>query len=130
MCLPPLRSSPSTALARTLLALIVLAALSTPLASCSIRRYVARSAANALTSGPDTYGTDEDPELVRDALPFGLKTMESLLAVVPDHEGLLLTLCQGYTTYAFAFVQSEGDLLVNSDYAKAQTLHERALKLD
>jgi hypothetical protein len=77
----------------------------------------------------DVYGTDDDPELVRDALPFGLKTMESLLAVVPDHEGLLLTLCKGFTMYSNAFVQAEGDLLVNSDYTRATQLHERALKL-
>jgi predicted anti-sigma-YlaC factor YlaD len=100
------------------------------LGSCSINKFVVGKVANSLTSGPDVYGTDEDPELVRDALPFGLKTMESLLAVIPGHEGLLLTLCRGYTTYAYAFVQSEGDLLVNSDYAKSQALHERALKLD
>jgi predicted anti-sigma-YlaC factor YlaD len=55
--------------------------------------------------------------------------MESLLAVVPDHEGLLLTACKGYTQYSYAFVQSEGDLVVNSDYAKATALHERAFKL-
>jgi hypothetical protein len=95
-----------------------------------VKRFVARNVANSLTSGPDVYGTDEDPELIRDALPFGLKTMESLLAVVPDHEGLLLTLCKGYTTYSYAYVQSEGDLCVNSDFAKSQALHARALKLD
>jgi hypothetical protein len=112
------------------LLLITCAALPVLLGACSIRRFAVRTVANSLTSGPDVYGTDEDPELVRDALPFGLKTMESLLAVVPDHQGLLLTLCKGYTTYAFAFVQSEGDLLVNSDYARSVTLHQRALKLD
>lgn len=96
---------------------------------CSIKRLAVKSVANSLTSGPDVYGTDDDPELIRDALPFGLKTMESLLAVIPDHEGLLLTACKGYTQYAYAFVQSEGDLLVNSDYARSQELHERAFKL-
>jgi predicted anti-sigma-YlaC factor YlaD len=112
-----------------LLAALALA-LALSLASCSIQKFAVKSVANSLTKGPDVYGTDEDPELVRDALPFGLKTMESLLAVVPDHEGLLLTLCKGYTTYAFAFVQSEGDLVVNSDWARSQVLHTRALKLD
>ena len=95
-----------------------------------MRQYAFRTVANSLTTGPDVYGTDDDPELVRDALPFGLKTMESLLSVVPEHQGLLLALCKGYTTYAFAFVQSEGDLIVNSDYARSVALHERALKLD
>ncbi len=127
MTVPP-RTAP--ALARALLALTAVALAVAPLGSCSIRRYVARNVANSLTQGPDVYGTDDDPELIRDALPFGLKTMESLLAIVPDHEGLLLTLCKGYTTYAYAYVQSEGDLLVNSDYAKSKALHERALKLD
>ena len=88
-----------------------------------------RSVANSLTSGPDVFGTDDDPELVRDALPFGLKTMESLLATLPEHEGLLLTLCKGYTQYAYAYVQSEGDVLVSSDYARATALHLRAFKL-
>lgn len=88
-----------------------------------------KSVANSLTSGPDVYGTDDDPDLIADALPFGLKTMESLLQVVPDHQGLLLALCKGYTSYSFAFVQSEGDLVVNSDYAKSVQLHDRAYKL-
>ena len=114
---------------RLALALLVLLALPLALSSCSIKRWAVRSVANTLTSGADVYGTEEDPELVRDALPFGLKTMESLLAVVPDHEGLLLTLCKGFTQYSYAFVQAEGDLLVNSDYARATHLHERALKL-
>lgn len=110
--------------------LFVLAVLAPVLSGCSLKRMAVKSVANSLTSGPDVYGTDDDPELIKDALPFGLKTMESLLAVIPDHEGLLLTLCKGYTQYAYAFVQSEGDLLVNSDYAKATELHERAYRLD
>jgi tetratricopeptide (TPR) repeat protein len=96
---------------------------------CSIRRFALNGVANSLTSGPDVFGTDDDPELIGDALPFGLKTMESLLAALPKHEGLLVTLCRGYTQYAYAYVQSEGDLLVNQDYARATALHERAFRL-
>ncbi|MDM7973915.1 MAG: TRAP transporter TatT component family protein, partial [candidate division Zixibacteria bacterium] len=114
---------------RALLALFVLLALPLLLSSCSVKRWAVRNVANSLAGGVDVYGTDEDPELVGDALPFGLKTMEGLLAVVPDHEGLLLSLCRGFTSYANAYVQSEGDLLVNTDYARAAALHQRALKL-
>lgn len=99
------------------------------LPGCSVKRLALKSVANSLTQGPDVYGTDDDPQLVHDALPFGLKTMESLLATLPEHEGLLITSCKGYTQYAYAFVQSEGDLLVNSDYARSSELHERAFKL-
>lgn len=113
-----------------LLVLFLLAGFVLPaLSGCSIRRMALKGVANSLTTGPDVFGTEEDPELVRDALPFGLKTMESLLQALPEHEGLLLTLCKGFTQYAYAYVQSEGDLLVNTDYAKATALHERAYKL-
>jgi predicted anti-sigma-YlaC factor YlaD len=88
-----------------------------------------KSVANSLTSGPDIFASDDDPELVRDALPFGLKFMESLLSMVPDHEGLLLTCCRGYTQYAFAFVQADADAVEGTDRARAAELRERALKL-
>ena len=108
------------------LLLIALTAFST---SCSMKRMVANGVGNALSSGPDVFGTDEDPELVRDALPFGLKSMESLLLTVPRHRGLLLTVCKGFTEYAAAFVQMEADRIEVGDYARANEMRERALKL-
>jgi tetratricopeptide (TPR) repeat protein len=127
---PRARRAPRDVLAAPALrvALVLLLALSAG-TGCSIRRYALKGVANSLTSGPDVFGTDDDPDLIRDALPFGLKTMESLLAALPTHEGLLVTLCKGYTQYAYAFVQSEGDLLVHQDYARATALHDRAWRL-
>jgi predicted anti-sigma-YlaC factor YlaD len=90
----------------------------------------ARMAANALTSGGDTYASDDDPELVRDAVPFGLKTMESVLASDPKNESLLLSLCSGYTQYAYAFVAADADA---ADFAgrlaEAKQLRARARRL-
>lgn len=60
-------------------------------------------------SGPGTLGTDDDPELVRDAAPFGLKTMESVLQSQPKHVGLLTSLTSGFTQYGYAFVQQDAD---------------------
>ncbi|GEJ55809.1 TRAP transporter TatT component family protein [Anaeromyxobacter diazotrophicus] len=66
--------------------------------------------ADALSSGSSrTYAEDDDPELVRQAVPFGLKTMEGLLERHPDHEGLLTALAGGFTQYAYAFVQADAD---------------------
>jgi len=90
---------------------------------------VANGIGNSIANGPDIFGTDDDPELVRDALPFGLKTMESLLQTVPRHRGLLLTVCKGFTEYAAAFVQMEADRIEPTDYAGATRMRERALKL-
>ena len=106
------------------LGLIVLLALTT---SCA--HYIAGKVGNSIANGPDVYGTDNDPELVRDAVPFGLKTMESLLQTVPRHRGLLLATCRGFTQYAGAFVEQEADRIEPTDYAQASEMRERALKL-
>jgi tetratricopeptide (TPR) repeat protein len=108
---------------------VLLAALAAGLTSCSIKKMAVKSVANSLTSGPDVFGTDEDPQLIRDAIPFGLKTMESLLETVPRHRGLLLSLCRGFTQYGAAFVQSDADDIEATDYGKATEMRDRALKM-
>jgi len=97
--------------------------------SCSINKMATRSVANSLTSGPDVFGTDDDPELIREAVPFGLKTMESLLQTLPKHRGLLLGLCRGFTQYGAGFIQPDAQAIEAADYARATVIRERALKL-
>jgi predicted anti-sigma-YlaC factor YlaD len=93
---------------RPLLALLSLAVTVPALSGC---RSVALSAgANAVAQSGSTYAADDDPELVRDAVPFGLKTMEGLLAQKPRHEGLLTALASGFTQYGYAFVQQPAEL--------------------
>ena len=89
----------------TRLALVAALAL---LSSGCIRSFATGVVADAL-SGPGTLGTDDDPELVRDAAPFGLKTMESVLQSQPTHVGLLTSLASGFTQYGYAFVQQDAD---------------------
>ena len=115
--------------ARALASLALLGLALVVLPGCSMRDLALNGVANSLTSGPDVFSSDEDPELIREALPFGLKTMESLHAALPQHEGLMVSLCRGFTSYSYAYVQSDADLLVNSDYARATAMHERAYRL-
>ena len=98
-------------------------------AGCSIKRMAIDGLADALGGTGDVFASDEDPELIREATPFALKTIESLLAEVPDHRGLLLQACQGFTQYAYAFVETDAELIENEDYRAAEALRERALKL-
>lgn len=81
-------------------------------------------------SGPGTLGRDDDPELVRDAAPFGLKTMESVLESQPRHLGLLTSLSSGFAQYAYAFVQQEADVAELAGHnADAKVKRDRARKL-
>lgn len=80
-------------------------------------------------AGTSVYATDDDPEFVRDALPFGLKTIEGLLLQRPRHRGLLLAASSGFTQYGYAFLQGEADLAEDADPARAQVLRERAARM-
>jgi predicted anti-sigma-YlaC factor YlaD len=97
--------------------------------SVGCSRLVANMAADALKPSGTVYAGDNDPELVRDALPFGLKTMESLLANNPGDGALLSALASGFTQYAYAFVQTEADEIAATDLGRAQELRSRARNL-
>lgn len=106
-------------------------ALSLALAASGCASVATGALADAL-SGPGTLGTDDDPELVRDAAPFGLKTMESVLQSQPKHVGLLTSLASGFTQYAYAFVQQDADrdeFEGRSSAAKGQRLRAKKLLL-
>jgi len=98
-------------------------------AGCSIRRVAINQIGNALASGGSTFTSDDDPELVQAAIPFGLKLYESLLAESPRHTGLLLAAAQGFTEYSYAFVDSRIDEARAESPERADALRERARKL-
>jgi predicted anti-sigma-YlaC factor YlaD len=106
--------------------LALLAALS---ASCSVERLATNKLADTLADSGTTYAADDDPELVGAALPFSLKLMESVLASAPTHRGLLAATSAGFSQYAFAWVQQEGDELALDDSDRAWVEWNRARKL-
>jgi predicted anti-sigma-YlaC factor YlaD len=99
------------------------------LPGCSIKKLAVDGLGNALAESSSVYATDDDPDLVGAALPFGLKTMEALLAQSPHNQGLLLAAASGFTQYAYGFVQMEADFIEDTDLSKAISLRERALHL-
>lgn len=96
---------------------------------CSIRQYALNTLGDALAAGGDTYAADGDIELVGAATPFGLKTIESLLAEVPEHKGLLLAAARGFTQYAYVYVQMPAEELMERDVAAAYAQQARARAL-
>jgi predicted anti-sigma-YlaC factor YlaD len=96
---------------------------------CSIQSLATKKVADTLAGAGTTWSSDEDPELVGDALPFSLKLMESVLAETPDHEGLLLAAARGFTQYAYGWVAQEADELRDDDYGASQAAATRARKM-
>lgn len=108
---------------------LVLCTLASASIGCSLRTYAINSVGNALASGDSVYESDPDIDLVGAALPFGLKLTESLLAQSPEHAGLLLTACRGFTLYAYAFVAYDAERLADEDLDRARALRLRARRL-
>jgi predicted anti-sigma-YlaC factor YlaD len=96
---------------------------------CSFKRMAVNKLGDALAGGGSTFASDDDPELVKAALPFSLKLMESLLAESPGHKGLLFAASSGFTQYAYAFVQQEADEMEDTDLAAATAMRLRARRL-
>lgn len=96
---------------------------------CSIKKIAVNKLGDSLASGGTTFTSDDDPDLVGEALPFSLKLMESLLAESPQHRGLLLAASSGFTQYAFVYVQQPAEEIEDQDLAKADYLRVRARHL-
>jgi len=112
-------------LSRATVALAALAALP----GCSIKHVAINALGNALAQGGAGYARDGDPDLVWEAVPFGLKTVESLLDEAPRHKGLLLAAAGGFVQYGYGRVQQEADFVEARDLARATELRNRARRL-
>ena len=111
------------------LAVWILVLLLSALAGCSLRKYAVNMVGDALVAGNSVYETDDDVELVGEALPFGLKLVEGLLEESPNHRGLLLTAARGFVLYSYSTVSGRAEVLEDVDLDLARALRLRARKL-
>ncbi len=108
-------------------ALMVLLALLLP--GCSVKRYAINKLGDSLAQGPSTFSSDDDMQLVGDALPFSLKLIESLLTESQNHRGLLFAAASGFTQYAYLYVQQPADEIESIDIDKCLEMRSRARRL-
>ena len=108
----------------------LIVALLGPLVLAGCKSIAVNAAADAVSASGETYARDDDPELVKGAVPFGLKTMEGLLEETPEHDGLLRALASGFTQYGYAFVLQDADVAeLEGRGAEARAGRDRARKL-
>jgi predicted anti-sigma-YlaC factor YlaD len=105
---------------------LVLTAFLAAATGCSLKKFAINKIGDSLASSGTTYAADDDLELVGQALPFGLKLIESLLAETPNHQGLLLAAASGFTEYAYVYVQQDAEIAEDVDLARTAALRARA----
>lgn len=111
------------------LALILALVISLP--ACSIDRLALKKAAGMLTdpSSGGVFSSDNDPDLVGEALPFAIKLYETLLSSLPTHPGLRLRAGSLTIMYANAFIETPADMTPRQDAERKEYLLARAKNL-
>ena len=103
---------------------------SLPLAGCGALKGVAvNTVASQLAQTGTTFSGDNDPELIRESLPFALKLYESILESTPKHKDLLVATCSAFTQYAYGFIETDAEALGEAHHDEVVKLKARALKL-
>lgn len=107
-------------------ALLWLLVSSLVICGCSIKKFAVNKLGDALAEGTATFASDDDQQLVGEALPFALKLLESLLAESPDHVGMLTASARGFVQYGYAYVQLPADEIQDLDLEQAEAGWQRA----
>ena len=79
------------------------------LGGCSFRSMAVNSIVPVLVD-PTVYRSEEDPELVRESLPFLLKTIESIIQSSPKQKEAMVFACSGFALYGNGFLQLDADV--------------------
>ena len=96
---------------------------------CSLRT-MAVNAVVPVLADPAVYLSEEDPELVRESLPFLLKTLESIILAAPEQDEALVSACSGFTLYGNAFLQVDADVASwDGEYDRELELRDRTWRL-
>ena len=109
-------------------ALLLLATL--PLAGCgALKGAAVNTVASTLAQTGTAFSSDNDPELIRESIPFALKLYESILESTPKHKDLLIATCSAFTQYAYGFIEADAEVLGEAHHDEVVKLKARALKL-
>ncbi len=107
---------------------IVLTAVLGSLGGCSIRQMALDQTAGILKDALPAFEKEWDFELVEDALPGTIKTIEGFLQSGPNNTDLLLLTAQAYTTYALVIIEDHWER-AEEDSEEADRLALRAREM-
>lgn len=96
--------------------------------SCSISKFTTRKLTDSLAGSSGlTFASDDDPELIGDALPFTIKLYESLMEKDSTNAALYLATSKLLCLYSQYFVAASMDTI--SDPVQKKVIGKRAKKL-
>ena len=109
--------------------LILAAAFFMLFTSCSVNKMAAKMMSESLSGAQTVFTSDDDPELIGDALPLVLKLYEVLLDSDPENDGLCSTAGESFITYSNIYIHTPAGMLEYSEWEKQAKMYERAKKM-
>jgi len=95
----------------------------------SLKDYALDKLYGLSAAGIESFAREDDPELVRLAMPVTLKAMEAVLLRDPENAAVLTAAAGAFAQYSYAFVLSDAQKLEETDYRAFLIGQERALRL-
>src|SRR5262249_54937034 len=92
---------------------------------CSLKQIAIKSTSEILNDGLDSFESESDPILAREAAASQIKLLEALHRGDPTNEEVLLLLTRSLASYAFGFLEMEAEKNVTTRSRAAQ-LYDRA----
>lgn len=94
-----------------------------------IKKIAVNSVANMLSGdGAGAFTRDNDIQFAGEALPFGIKLMESVRDAAPKHAGIHETVCSSITQYAMVYVAWPAEKYRYTDYEQFELGQVRTRK--
>jgi hypothetical protein len=122
-----MRYKESVTMSKSKFCLIVLISLTQAGCSAWLERQAVRSTVSLIGRSRAAMAQESDIELVREATPGGIKTLEGFYLVDPGNRALVALLAESYCQYAAGFLQDDWEAaLFAGDGAQAEAVRARA----
>lgn len=104
--------------------------LSVLVSGCGLIKGIAiNNVASMLSETGTSVTSDNDPDLIEQAIPTTLKVYEALLESTPKNTDLLMATCRLSTEFAYGFLEDKADRLGEEHHDEVVDLRDRALKM-
>ena len=98
------------------------------MAGCSMKTIALHSTAALLDEGAGAIYEEPDPQLARESMASQLKLLETLLRSEPENEKLLVLAAEGFSGYAFLFLEDSESRRAKGLYLRSRDYALQALK--
>jgi len=115
---------------KKVLTIFVIIFIGISISSCSINKMAVKAVSSSLgEAGMVAFSKDDDPQLVKESLPFAIKLNEILIESDPANYEVKAATGKLFIIYSNLFIQTPAGMLDYNEWKKQSEMYDRAKKL-